>query len=310
MEENITLAPVVLFVYNRPEHTKKTVMSLLKNEQAFQSDLYVFSDGARAKTDEENVRLTREYIKTIKGFNQVFITERDTNIGLANSVIAGVSEIINRFERAIVVEDDLEVSRNFLRFMNHCLEFYENNKKVFSISGYCAPIEIPDHYKQDVFSFRRINSWGWATWSNRWNEVDWQVGDFDNFIYNKKLVNDYNKGGEDCAVVLLWQQQNKIDSWAIRFNYACFRQGGINIYPVLSKVKNIGADGSGQHVKKTKRFDTKLDDARHPIALIEDVKTDIEVEKSYQNYFRRKFFRRWHYLYEIASYRFKNRNNV
>lgn len=299
------LAPIALFVYNRPEHTQKTIESLLKNKEAAQSYLYIFSDGAKSEKQKHRVEQVRTYIRGVVGFKQVYITERKKNTGLAKSIISGVSEVIAKYKKVVVLEDDLIVSPNFIRYMNDCLKVYRNDNRIFSISAYCAPIEIPDDYPHDVFLFRRINSWGWATWQNRWEKVDWMVNDFEDFITDRKTTEKFNRGGEESSIVLLWQMQGKINSWAIRFYYSCFKNNGMNVYPVLSKVKNIGADGSGSHVEKTKKYDTKTDDGTDSYQLPKNLKTNSQIEENYRRHFKKPLHRKIINSYLLFMFRLK-----
>ena len=148
------LAPLVMFVYNRLDSVEQTVENLRKNELADQTDLFIFSDAAKKENQEENVKLVREYIHKIDGFNSVHILEAEKNKGLAKSVITGVTEIINERGKVIVVEDDLIAAPQFLSFMNAALDFYESEKRIWSISGYQFPFEMPETYTKQYM--RRI----------------------------------------------------------------------------------------------------------------------------------------------------------
>ena len=253
------LAPIVFFVYNRPVHTARTIEHLKQNIGAQDSELFIFSDGAKKQASEENVKKTREIIHSIQGFKKVYIFEKLQNAGLANSVIAGVSEIINQYGKAIVVEDDLITSPNFLPFMNAALNKYESQQQIFSISGYSYPVQVPSNYKQEVYLARRGSSWGWACWADRWNTIDWEVEDFNLLVNDKKQKLAFNEIGDDMFDMLQKQQNKTIDSWAIRFAYAAYKNNTYHILPVVSKVQNIGHDNSGRHSKRTSKFEVILD---------------------------------------------------
>lgn len=279
------LAPIVLFVYNRPRHTQQTVGALQKNDLATESDLFIFADGAKTENDEK-VNEVRKYIKTITGFKSVTIFEKEKNCGLANSVIAGVTEIINKFGKAIVVEDDTVTSKYFLKFMNEALDFFENDEQIFSVSGYTYPaktMEIPKNYKYDIYLSYRHGSWGWGTWKDRWESVDWNITDFKEFCGNPKLQKAFNRGGADMSGMLKNQMKGKIDSWAIRFDYSLFKQNKFNIRPVKSLVNNVGLDNSGTHTGKDDRLNNILDNNWNP--RIETV----EPNKAILTNFRRVF---------------------
>lgn len=252
------LAPVAVFCYNRPEHLKRTINSLKNNSLASQSVLYIFSDAAKSPADLPQVEAVRYYINTISGFKRVVVENNKQNFGLAQSIIHGVSKVINEHGKIIVLEDDLVVSTDFLDYMNNALNFYELNRQIFSISGYSATEKLRHLHDKTSFFHYRINSWGWASWKDRWHEVDWEVSDFKSFIKSKNSRQQFNRSGTDSWSMLMRQQIGEINSWAIRFNYACFKADAVNLYPTKSKVQNQGTDGSGTHVRSTTKFDTRL----------------------------------------------------
>jgi hypothetical protein len=265
------LAPVVIFVYRRPEHTKKTIESLSKNYLAKETEVFIYSDGPKDEKSEKEVKLVREYIDLLpekRFFKSIKIIKSETNKGLANSIISGVSEIIEKYGKVIVLEDDLVSSKDFLQFMNAALEYYKDNSKIWSISGYNLPIKIPKDYEYDVYLSYRASSWGWATWKNRWEKVDWEVSDYDDFKKNKLLRNKLNRGGRDLSFMLDLQMQGKIDSWAIRWCFAQSKLDMLTVYPVISRIRNIGLDGTGTHSGFNQRYDVDI-----------NIDTDTETKK-------------------------------
>jgi hypothetical protein len=254
------LAPIILFVYNRPKHTKKTVDALKKNKLASNSILYIFSDYPKKEEHIKDVKKVRKYIHTIKGFKEIHIIERKQNYGLAKSIIEGTTEVITKYERVIVLEDDLITSPAFLTYMNFLLNKYENEKRIFSVTGYNFPskiIKIPKEYKYDIYFNPRASSWSWGTWKDRWEDVDWEVKDFKEFSKNKKLKKEFNQGGEDMYNMLKKQIQGELDSWAIRWCYHHFKNNAFCVYPIKSYISNIGLDGSGVHCGTNNRFSQK-----------------------------------------------------
>jgi GT2 family glycosyltransferase len=160
------LAPIVLFVYNRPDHTCRTIAALAANMLAKESELFIFSDAPKNDAATEAVQSVRSFIDGIQGFKNVTVTERGTNWGLAKSIISGVTEIVNRYGKVIVLEDDIVTSPYFLTYMNGALDYYKDNKKVWHISGWNSPIN-PDGL-DNAFFWHGMDCWGWATWQNRW----------------------------------------------------------------------------------------------------------------------------------------------
>ena len=239
-------APIALFVYNRPKHTRQTVEALLLNSQAKESDLYIFSDAPRNEAAREAVEEVRSYIKQISGFNKVSIVERDVNWGLANSVINGVTKLCDEFDRVIVLEDDLVVSPNFLEFMNSGLAKYEFDEKVMQIAGYMFPVEI--EISDDAFFMPFISSWGWATWNSAWQTFDSKANGYALLKESSKLRKKFDLDGNYNYFNMLQSQQNgKTNSWAIRWYLSVFLNNGLVLYPKQTMVQNVGFDGTGEN---------------------------------------------------------------
>lgn len=256
----MSLAPIILFVYNRLWHTQQTVNTLLKNELAKESEIFIFSDGPKNENAIKDVKKIREYIAKINGFKKISIIKNSNNLGLADSIIRGVTEIIDQYGKVIVLEDDLVSSKNILKFMNNALEYYQNHENVFSISGYRYPGKISKKYQFDVFLYPRFTSWGWATWQDRWEKAEWELKDFNDFIKDRKLRKKFNEGGDEHTYLLNLYMQKKINSWAIRWGYTHFKNNAFCVLPVISKIQNIGTDKSGVHCAKTNKFTVELDD--------------------------------------------------
>jgi hypothetical protein len=285
------LAPVIIFVYNRPEHTKKTIEALAKNDLANKTEVYIFSDAAKNEKAIEKVNMVREYIDSLGDkdyFKSVHIEKAESNKGLASSVIYGVSKIIERYYKVIVVEDDLVSSKDFLQYMNEALNYYEENEKIWSISGFNIPIEIPKDYKSNIYLSYRGCSWGWATWKDRWGKVDWNVSDYNEFKANKKLRSRFNWGGRDMSNMLDSQMSGKIDSWAIRWCYAQSKLDMLTVYPVVSRIKNIGLDGTGTHSGKTSHYDVALQ-KENPNCIFDDPELNEQILKRFQNHYMSYF---------------------
>ncbi|MGB4415538.1 MAG: glycosyl transferase [Paludibacter sp.] len=250
---NDSLAPIVLFVYNRPFHTEQTLSALQQNDLARQSTLYIYCDGTKENTsveNTENIRAVRRIVKEVQGFKEVFIIESEQNKGLACSIQSGISEIIKKHGRVIVLEDDLITSPAFLSYMNKALVYYENRKSVFSISGYNMPstlMQIPEDYEYDVYVSLRNDSWGWGTWDDRWNQVDWNVSSYPAMLKSKQLQEAFNRGGDDMFEMLQKQQSGKLNIWSIQFTLAHFMNHAVSIVPTVSYVDNVGLDGSGEN---------------------------------------------------------------
>lgn len=239
-----TFAPIALFVYNRPQHTARTLKFLKQNELAAESRLFIFSDGYKSSADEKEVLEVRELIKNVEGFKSVEIIERPENMGLANSIIAGVSRLTRDYGQVIVFEDDLITSPHTLTYFNEALNLYRNNERVMHIGAYMYNLkaDLPE-----TFFYRAATSWGWATWDRAWKQfepnIDTLMSQFtpamkhafsiENQMNFWKQMQDFKKG--------------KNNSWAIRWYASIFLKGGLTLNPSQSLVNNIGHDGTGIH---------------------------------------------------------------
>lgn len=249
-------APIALFVYNRLDHLRVTVESLKRNKLSKFSDLIIFSDGPKLG-DEFSVLEVRNYLKTIKGFNSIEIVEQNENLGLAESIITGVSMILSHSENIIVLEDDIYTSEYFLDYMNSALQIYKNEKKVYHISGYLPDIGLS--FNEHVF-LKPASCWGWATWKDRWTHFsNDSVYYLSKFAEDKDLIKVFNHNNSyDYFSHLKLNHKGKLRTWAIFWYLSVFFNNGICLHPCVSYTRNIGHDGSGQNCKEDDRFDVDL----------------------------------------------------
>lgn len=262
----MTYAPVALFVYNRPWHTRQTVEALLANPEASKTSLYVFSDAAKDASASNAVAEVRLFLRQIAGFKSLSIIERESNLGLARSIIEGVSQVCGEHERVIVLEDDLVTSPYFLKYMNEGLEKYQNEPRVISIHGYVYPTRqtLPE-----TFFLKGADCWGWATWKRGWQLFDPNGQKLLDELKNRKLTRQFDFDGSYPYTRMLQNQiAGKNNSWAIRWYASAFLKDKLTLYPGQSLVQNIGMDGSGAHCSATINFAGGL--ANHPI-LIEEI---------------------------------------
>lgn len=284
-----TYAPIVLFLYSRPDHARKTLDALALNRGADKSELFIFCDGPKNDSVRDNI----EKVQTLaieeqsrSRFKSVEVIISEKNKGLANSIIAGVSRVIREYGKCIVLEDDIVTSNTFLRFMNDCLAFYEEQKNIFSVSGFTYPLKSLSEYENDVYLSYRACSHGWATWADRWNLVDWEVKDFKQLSRSPGMRRHFNRGGNDLYRMLRHQMRGERDSWAIRFCYSQSKYNLLTVYPRYSLVLNIGNDGSGTHC--TSVTDSKQEtEAENGIELKPtDVTLNKKVLRDFKNQYR------------------------
>jgi len=265
-------APIALFVYKRLEHTQKVIQSLLDNDTAKNSTIFIFSDSAKSEKDNEQVKKVREYIKRISGFKNVEIIFRDKNLGLAGSIISGVSVVIETYGKVVVIEDDLILSPYFLEFMNKGLEIYENVEEVISIHGYIYPLKklLPE-----TFFLKGADCWGWATWKRGWDLFEQNAPILLDEIYHRMLENEFDLNGAVKNIKMLKKQiKGENDSWAIRWHASAFLKNKYTLYPGRSLVQNIGMGKQSTHTKKTNVYNVEL--SPKPIK-VEEIEAPLEV---------------------------------
>jgi hypothetical protein len=300
--DNKSLAPICLFVYNRLSETKQTVTSLQKNFLARESELFIFSDGPKTDMDSEKVNQVREYIKSISGFKNITLFESPQNKGLANSIISGVTQIIEQYGKIIVLEDDLILSANFLDFMNAAILFYQNDLRIQSISAYSPFIEF-DFVYADVFFHHRTFPWGWATWKNRWNITIFDKEKIKKSIHNNRQLKNFTKCcGNDISKMLLGSLNGINNSWYVRWVYNHYINNTFAVFPVLSKVANIGFTNNSTHCSRINTYKSKIDFTH---------KRDFTFDEFYENAcINAKFleyFKSWYKLkYRIYLLKYKN----
>ena len=279
------LAPILLFVYNRPQHVKRAISSLLQNREAAASDLYVFSDAARSAEDAAAVEMVREEIADIQGFRSVSVVKRNENFGLARSIIEGVTSIVNRYGRVIVLEDDLVVSPYFLRFMNDALEVYKDEPRVGHIQAcdFIQSAALPD-----TFLIKWTGSWGWATWQRAWELFNPNGQELLDQLYERHLTKQFDFNGKYGFTRMLRQQiEGKNNSWAIRWNASLFLADVLSLNVGRSLVSNEGLDGSGTNSVSLDPYRSALSMNPIEVRSISPVVENLEARKAYERYYAR-----------------------
>lgn len=243
--------PVVLFVYNRPDHTRRTLEALAANAGADETKLYIFSDGSRDEAAAAPVAAVRKLIAewgASEQFATVVIDESPLNRGLAQAIIRGVSKVLESHSACVVLEDDLVTRSDFLAYMSGALAFYEADARIGSITGYSPLRDLPDDYRPAVYAVPRTSSHGWGVWKDRWDRVDWTLSRFAQFETSFALRQAFNACGSDRGMRLRRQVRQGMKSWSVVFGFSQFMDGCWTIYPRDTRLTNIGNDGSGENV--------------------------------------------------------------
>lgn len=249
-------APIILFVYNRLDHTQKVITALQNNLLSTESELHIYSDAPANEMAVEKVQMLRAYLPAISGFKKVHIHHRETNLGVDENIISGVTEVINLYGKAIVLEDDILTSPWFLKYMNDGLDFYENQDQVASIHGYTYPIK---QGLKEVFFLKGADCWGWATWTRAWDLFEPDGQKLLEQLSASGLQKEFDfQGTYPYSQALKDQATGKTTCWDIRWYASAFLLNKVTLYPGISMVDNIGLDGSGVHCGENNNYKVEL----------------------------------------------------
>lgn len=281
---------IAVFVYNRLDHAKRMLDALVKSDHFSEYDTYLFSDAAKPNCVQAVAEL-REYIHSfVKDYPSIKVIEAETNRGCKGNIVFGIGYVLDRYDAVISVEDDVVVGTLFLDDMKLLLEKYQSEDRIGEIAGYKYPdllFQIPRNYPYDVFFMNRTSSWGWATWKNRWEAIDWELKDLERFRNDLDAQQRFNTGGGDLSTMLLEEGE-----WDLIWAYHNFKKGRLTVYPTESFVENIGVDGSGIHcaggdeeIWEMPELNTQL-----PQKFPEEIKVDKNIQRNFQNVFSKGFY--------------------
>ena len=286
------LAPIVLFTYKRLDHTKKTIEALKENLYAPESSLFIYSDAPKTERDAQSVQSVRDYLQTVDGFREVRIIMRKENWGLARNIMDGVTQIVNRYGKVIVLEDDIVSSKYFLKYMNDALVLYKDCPQVMNISGYMYPIATED--LPEVFFMHSGYCWGWATWADAWSHFERSPEKLLQEFTQDEIYHFNYEGTTD-----FWQQvvdnvSGKLYTWAVFWDAAIFQNQGLTLTPRDSLTLNVGMDRTGEHCSATDLYDAVIN--QNPIRCFPlDIQESALARERHRRFFRRQklgFFRR------------------
>lgn len=292
-------APIVIFAFNRIDTLKACIDSLKANPLFKDSDLFVYVDGPRdgKPGEKEKVEAVRQYVKSIDGSKSLTWHISDNNKGLATSIIKGVTNIVNEYGKVIVIEDDLVLAPSFLGYMNKMLEYFEHDQRAFQVSGYSSLIK--KECKSDVYFNGRGQCWSWGTWKDRWNTIDWNINDFEDFKHNKEERKAWAEFGHDLFGLLNLWKEGRMNSWWIRFCYNMFKQHRFTVCPVKSLVRNDGFGVDSTHCNVYDRYKIEFDDKQEKEFHIPE---DLQWNKSFNRHATRYWSLRYRVYGKIMTY--------
>lgn len=277
----MTLAPIIVFAYDRPDHLSQTLAALAKNDLAPQSVLYIYCDGAREWGGEapqppegggnyitkrygvmhcskeeydaylQRIVEVRAVAHAQTGFKEVYVVEREKNIGLADNIVGAITEIVNQYGRVIAFEDDIITTRGCLTYLNDALELYKDDEQVMHISAYIYPHK--EHLPETLFYYTPFPAGGWATWQRAWQYYNQDV--VDHVYYWKDKWKEFNVTGQNhLQKQLLLNYTGQLKTWYVRWYSSMRRLNGLCLYPGTAMSNNIGFDGTGETSKVASKY--------------------------------------------------------
>ncbi len=282
-------SPIILFVYNRPNHTRKTLEALSANELADKSELFIYADGPKENASSEileKIKQVRAIAHEKQWCKNVTVIESEKNKGLADSIISGVTEVVNKYGKVIVLEDDIVTGKYFLQYMNDALENYKDEERVMSVTGYSLDL---DHKEKlpETFFLPWFECWSWATWSRSWSYFKRNPEELVN-TYTKKQIKRINVNGTSNH----WQQVldnycGKIKTWAIFFLAAICEHNGLVLYTRDSLCKNIGFDDSGENCRTGSAEDIDYISDNPVVQFTDIIKSNYKAELQYMKFYNK-----------------------
>lgn len=287
------LAPVILFGFNRAEHMERVLKALSENTYAKESDIIIFIDKP-VNTDIKNIErneevlalIERERHNIIASFKNVIINIASEHKGCKNSIVEGIGEVIHKYGKAIMVEDDILTSKDFLELMNAMLDFYESDKRVFTVGGYSEPFRSLRDYDKDVYALYRASSWGWATWTDRFDTIDFHLDK--SALKDKETFKRLKLGGTEMQGLIKNEILGLSDAWDVQLAYAHAKQDKISIFPKITRAYNIGLDNSGVHCTDASEQAKEQQELQDPMPFKLE-KVDIDKKIARELYAKRSY---------------------
>ena len=278
-------APILLFAYNRLNHTRRCIESLQQNSLAAESELFIYADAAKSEDQKAAVQAVRQYLHTINGFKQITFIERTENWGLARNIIDGVTTQVNRYGKVIVLEDDLVVAPHFLEFMNEALETYKDEPRIGHIQA-CDFTKDPT--LPDTFLIKWTGSWGWGTWDRAWKHFNPNGKELLQELEVRKLTYTFDFNGKYGFTRMLRRQiAGKNNSWAIRWNASLFLKDILSLNVGQSLVQNEGFDGSGTNCGGGRLYASDIYMEKLPVIRISPIQENLEARQAFCRYYGR-----------------------
>ena len=279
-------SPILVSVYNRLDHLQQCVRSLQRNALSQHSDLYIVSDAAFAEQDEPKVAQVREYIDRIEGFNRVVAIRRKGNLGSYASIKMAIDDVSAQHGTVIFLEDDNIVAPHFLQFVNDALNFYRDDPTIFSVSGYQYPVQIAASYPYDVYKWQGFSAWGVGVWADRWHAVDWHYPELSDLAPGKPVRRGLDQIAEHLCQQMIYDIRRRRKIIDVTISYYLYRHQLYSIFPVISRVRNIGHDGTGEHGGITDLYSRQALDESPDYQFVKNIQPDAKINQVLWQHFR------------------------
>lgn len=272
----MTYAPVGIVTLNRYEHFKQCLESLERCTGADQTEVYVALDYPPSEKYVEGWKRIDSYLEEKElnnKFKKLIVYRRDHNYGIKGVNSNGGTlhiKLCEEYDYYIISEDDNVFSPNYLEYMNQCLEKYKDDEDVIAVTGYSYPINW-ESSKGATVQRQNFNAsaWGWGWWTCKRNEVRKNISTGDMYDRAPELLKNGTFRKRSLFVtfyeyvsssIIPIDFYKKVQNGRLAITDYCTRQylavyDKYVISPLISKVRNIGFDGTGVYCQDVSEFD-------------------------------------------------------
>jgi hypothetical protein len=240
--------PVVIFAFNRPDALKQLITSLSRVNNLDRFHYFLFLDGPRNTTDVPWILASKQAFDDFKALNKTVI-ESKRNLGLHQSIKTGLNRIFEIYRFAIVLEDDLECDRTLLDWFVQQDQIRADSGDIGALCGY-LPIVLKSE-NNPILKIKRFHSWGWATWSDVWNNVNFTQENLARLAMDDKFRKRLFEISPDLLPMMVAQLSGTISSWAIKFIASGVVSDHSYVFPGKSLVTNNGVNEMATHTHQS-----------------------------------------------------------
>ena len=237
------LTPVAVIGFVRPKVLRRTLLGLSEAQDVLNRDVFVYLSCPRDDIEKVKTDKVLEVVQEIKEavLPNIVIIQRSENLGCSGNIRYAIDKTLENSSRVIVIEEDVRVSKTFLRYMDGALDYYESDKRIWAVNGYHNLfLKVPKTYRYDVLLNPRNMCWGWATWRDRWCSTDFTLDGWPDFRKDATQMARLTAAGSDIASMIECGYESRNSVWDATASWYLVRNNLYTIECVYSQTKSIG----------------------------------------------------------------------